>query len=80
MSRMLELGADVDELDRKSSTPFYEAVVKANSKTCEFLLKQGANVNVQTEMGRTPLIKAGRLISISLQTQQTEADPGPSQD
>jgi len=67
VARMLELGSNVDELDRKNFTPFYESVVIAKTKTCEFLLAHGANVNVQTEMGRTPLIKAGWLISVSMQ-------------
>ncbi len=72
IARMIELGAEVDALDRKSFTPFYESVVIAKTKTCEFLLAHGANVNIQTEMGRTPLIKAGRLISLFMQAEETE--------
>jgi hypothetical protein len=63
LAKVLELGADIDEKDKKNFTPFYESIVIAKTKTSKFLLDHGANINIQTEMGRTPLIKAGDLIS-----------------
>ena len=70
----LELGNDVEELDRGGRTPLYWAIMGKQNKMLEFLLEHGANANAEikstvlysrrwsmTSMVRLPLVLAAHL-------------------
>lgn len=61
--RLMELGADINHIDKKGSTILYRSVAFSKNSTFEFILKHNVNVNVQSELGRTPLIKSSNFIS-----------------
>ena len=46
----LELGNDVDQLDRAGMTPLYWAIIGKQNRTLQFLLGHGANPNAETEL------------------------------
>ena len=70
--RLLELGADINHIDKKGSTILYRSVALSKTSTFEFILKNNVNVNVQSELGRTPLIKSSNIISIFVQTEENK--------
>lgn len=56
---LLEKGADIDETNTTDYyggyTPLFWAVVSNEAKLVDFLLKHGANVNLKSSKGKTPL-------------------------
>jgi hypothetical protein len=62
MARVLELGADVDEMDRISTigwpcfgTPLLRAIRMGSTETVRFLLERGANLTKRGHGGETAL-------------------------
>ena len=56
VSGLLENGADVNNADSSGATPLHTAVANKNTKAAAILLKNKANVDVQTNDGMTPLM------------------------
>ena len=48
---LLELGNDVDQLDRTGRTPLHWAITGKQNNTLQFLLDHGANANAEVEKG-----------------------------
>ena len=55
---LVETGEDVDEVGHIGLTPLTAATFEANVEVVNLLLEAGADPNLPTRMGSTPLIKA----------------------
>jgi hypothetical protein len=71
MKRLLDLGADPNEVDDDGASLLHRAIEGAlDDQTCEsvvqLLLSRGANPNVHDEDGETPLIKATQSQNVAL--------------
>lgn len=57
---LLDLGADINSLDKEGNTPLINAVTQKSEKKefINFLIQMGANVNAQGKKGSTALMKA----------------------
>jgi len=53
--RSLVMGADINAVDPENKTPLVMAVMSKNYEMAEVLIYKGANVNVKTKGGNTPL-------------------------
>ena len=53
--RSLVMGADINAVDPENNTPLVMAVMSKNYEMAEVLIYKGANVNVKTKGGNTPL-------------------------
>lgn len=62
LARLLAQGADINFKDatRNNDTPLHIAVRKKELKVIEFLVKQGADITLKNNRGRTPLDIANR--------------------
>lgn len=67
LKRLVELGADIEHVDRKKATALYSSIAYSEDHITEYILTHKVNVNIESEMGRTPLIKASELTSFPLQ-------------
>lgn len=56
--RSLVMGADINAVDPENKTPLVQAVMSNNHEMAEVLIYKGANVNVRTKGGNTPLSMA----------------------
>ena len=54
----LVMGADINAVDPENKTPLVQAVMSNNHEMAEVLIYKGANVNVRTKGGNTPLSMA----------------------
>ncbi|MBR4684632.1 MAG: ankyrin repeat domain-containing protein [Spirochaetia bacterium] len=54
----LVMGADINAVDPENKTPLVQAVMSNNHEMAEVLIYKGANVNVRTNGGNTPLSMA----------------------
>lgn len=52
---LVKAGAEVDNIGEMNCTPLYHAVMFGWSDVVEYLLKQGANPNIRSDFGDTPL-------------------------
>src|SRR3990167_47120 len=60
VARLLELGADINNLDSNGSTPLISALRYDKPKIAEFLIKSGAKINSVAKDGVTALSKASQ--------------------
>ncbi|XP_047512406.1 L-asparaginase 1 isoform X1 [Pieris napi] len=58
VSKMLDMGADVNAQNTEGRTVLHEAITKGNIHIIEYLLKNGANVHLKTRCGESPLLTA----------------------
>jgi len=58
VSRLLELGADINEATATGWTPLHSASFRGANNLIRFLVEKGAAVNVKNGCGRTPLSMA----------------------
>lgn len=58
VQELLELGADLENLDEQGHTPLTNACERVHYKTIELLLNLGANKNILNKAGQSPLLKA----------------------
>jgi len=66
---LLEMGRDVNELDKKERTPLYHAAANGHLATARLLLEKGADIDAQNSVHWTPLHSAangGHLSVINL--------------
>ena len=68
--RIISLGSDINHIDKKGSSVLYRSIAYSKSHMVEYILSHDVNVNIQSEMGRTPLIKASLIISIFVQKEE----------
>lgn len=64
LERLLQAGADPDPRDQRGSTALMFSVMYDMKKVTKLLLKYGADINLRSAQGETPLIMAismGRL-------------------
>lgn len=52
----------INEIDKKGNTPLHKACASCNKKIIDFLLKNGAKVNMQNDSGYTPLMEVVKSI------------------
>ena len=60
VERLLEDGADVNEVDEKGMTPLHHAARRGHDDMTHMLLARGASVNAQDQDGNTPLHLAAK--------------------
>lgn len=60
-------GADINHIDKKGWSVLYGSIAFSKSYMTEYILSQNVNVNIMSEIGRTPLIKSSTLISFPVQ-------------
>jgi ankyrin repeat protein len=52
---MQEYGADLDIVDNNGQTPLYYCIKTGKADTCDFLLSNGAKVNIEDKKKMTPV-------------------------
>lgn len=57
MKKTIELGANVDSSE-EDHTALCEAVINNNKEMMEHLIKMGANINLKSSTGNTPIMMA----------------------
>ena len=55
---LIDLGADVNQRDKRDMSPLDEAAFRGNTEVLQLLLEHGADVNARGEYGSTPLHSA----------------------
>ena len=56
---LVEKGAAIDEKDMQGLSALHCAVISNVPDIAEYLIKQGADINIRDNFGNTPLMKAG---------------------
>lgn len=72
LKKLIEWGANIEHIDRKNASILYGSIAFSKTFITEYILSHKVNVNVQSEMGRSPLIKAGQLKILSLQKEKNQ--------
>ena len=67
LSRLLTIGASINERDENDSSALHVALTSGRIKTAEWIVEHGGDVSLANASGLTPLHLAGQLLSISSQ-------------
>ena len=76
IEKLLSSGTNLEHRDDKLSTVLYSSIAYCKTVVVELLLRKGADVNIKSSLGRTPLAKAGGLISLFVQAAEDETVTG----